>query len=162
MGQLALVSDPVPLNFTVKVPIIKLILKHLGAVIVDLAPAMELIHVPLPFIGQLPVVIEKLSPAMHHVVLPNPLVVPSVFVEEFALTLSLSFHHKPLVLPPTFVLLLNVLPTDNLVAFNSSFMHMAIKTKMMINSLSLNSVSFLSFLRCPYSKLQRFVLTINL
>ena len=76
----------------------------IGCIVVDLAPPMELVVMPLALIGDAAVIVEQLSESIHGIFLPLALVVASVLVVEGAFAVSLVVVDESAILASIFVL----------------------------------------------------------
>lgn len=86
-----------------------LVANGLGSIVIDSTPAMELVLVPLAFIGQVSSLVVQFPIAIHHIVLPAPVIVAPVPIVENALPVALPVDHEPDVLAPVLVHFLHVL-----------------------------------------------------
>jgi hypothetical protein len=73
-------------------------LSEIGStIVIDFTSAMKLIFVPLTFIGQIATIVVQFALTVHSIVFPLTDIVPSIFVVEGPLSVSLAVIDKPTV-----------------------------------------------------------------
>lgn len=76
----------------------------MSSVIVDFPSPMELVMMPLPFIRGASVIVEQPAVAVHRVIFPLALIVPSVFVVEGSFSVSLVIIYESTIFASILVL----------------------------------------------------------
>lgn len=105
-GQQALIIFPIVIKH-VKVCVVEpgVLGDEDRAVIVDFPVPMELVICPVTLVGQLAPLVVEFAPSMHLIVLPLPVIVASILIVELPSTIPYSIFLVPFIPTATLILL---------------------------------------------------------